>query len=218
MNTTGAYPCACVLTPTLPGVTSHRYDRDYFDRWYRARGTRVSTPAVVRRKAGLALAVGEYYLGRTVRTVLDVGCGEAEWLLALRALRPSVRYTGVDPSDYVVSRFGRSRGIRTGSFTTLEGIDLADDYDLVVCSNALLYADDAELAAALASMASRTRAVAFLELFTAEDDLDGDRPAGLHGTGYYRKALRRSGFRSVGSHCYLGPHAHGLASAMETLA
>lgn len=205
------------MTPTLPGVTSPRYDRDYFDRWYRAPATRVSTPAAVRRKAGLALAVGEYYLGRTVRTVLDVGCGEAEWLLALRALRPSVRYTGVDQSDYVVSRFGRTRGIRTGSFTTLEDIGLADGYDLVVCSNALLYADDVELAAALTSLASRTRAVAFLELFTAEDDLDGDRPDGLHGTAFYRKALRRSGFRSVGSHCYLGPRAHGLASAMETL-
>lgn len=198
-------------------MTSHEsYDRAYFDRWYRSPATRVSSPAVLRRKVALALPVGEYYLGRQVRTVLDVGCGEGEWRAVLRASRPSLSYTGVDPSEYVVSRFGRSRGIRRGSFATLEDVGLADSYDLVVCSNALLYADDAELSAALTSMAARTRAVAFLELYTSDDDLDGDRPEGLRHAAYYRKALSRSGFRSVGSHCYLGPGAYDLASVMET--
>lgn len=196
-------------------VTSERYDRAYFDRWYRAPQTRVSSPAALRRKAALALAVGEYYLGRQVRTVLDVGCGEGDWLPALRAARPAVRWTGVDPSEYVVDRFGRSRGIRLGSFATLEEVGLAASYDLVVCSSALLYADDAELSAALHSMAARTRAVAFLELYTSDDQLDGDRPEGLRDAAYYRKALWRSGFRSVGSHCYLGPVAHDLASDLE---
>lgn len=191
------------------------YDRAYFDRWYRAPQTRVSSPAALRRKAALALAVGEYYLGRQVRTVLDVGCGEGDWLPALRAARPAVRWTGVDPSEYVVDRFGRSRGIRLGSFATLEEVGLAASYDLVVCSSALLYADDAELSAALHSMAARTRAVAFLELYTSDDQLDGDRPEGLRDAAYYRKALWRSGFRSVGSHCYLGPVAHDLASDLE---
>ena len=197
-------------------VVTDRFDRAYFDRWYRSPGTRVSSPAALRRKAALALAVGEYYLGRPVRTVLDVGCGEGEWLAALRATRPSVRYTGVDPSEYAVSRYGRSRGIRHGSFATLEEIGLDDAYDLVVCSNALIYAGPDELLAALRSMAARTTAVAFLELHTADDDLVGDRPEDLRGTAYYRKALRRTGFLPVGSHCYLGPHAHGLASTMES--
>lgn len=199
-------------------MTPHeRYDREYFDRWYRAPATRVSQPALLRRKAALALAVGEYYLGRPVRTVLDVGCGEGDWRAALRSARPALRYTGVDPSDYVVSRFGRTRGIRRGSFTTLKDVGLADSYDLVVCSNALLYADGSELSAALASMAARTTAVAFLELYTADDDLEGDRPDGLRSAAYYRKAMRRSGFRSVGSHCYLGPRAHDRAAELEAL-
>ncbi len=142
---------------------------------------------------------------------------EGDWRGALRSSRPALRYTGVDPSDYVVARFGRTRGIRRGSFTTLEDVGLADAYDLVVCSNALLYADDSELSAALASMAARTTAVAFLELYTADDDLEGDRPDGLRSTTYYRDHLRRAGFRSVGSHCYLGPRAHELASALEAL-
>lgn len=206
-----------MLTPPAPDSVDDRYDRAYFDRWYRSPDTRVSSPASLRRKAALALAVGEYYLGRPVRTVLDVGCGEGDWLAALRAVRPAVRYTGVDPSEYAVARFGRARHIRHGSFGTLEDIGLADAYDLVVCSNALLYADHAELVAALRSLARRTRTVAFLELYTSDDDLDGDRPDGLHDATYYRRLLRRSGFRPVGSHCYLGPEAHGLSSAMESL-
>jgi SAM-dependent methyltransferase len=201
-----------VVTPPPPD----RFDRAYFDRWYRSPGTRVGSPAALRRKAALALAVGEYYLGRPVRTVLDVGCGEGDWLPALRATRPAVRYTGVDPSEYAVRRYGRSRSIRHGSFTSLEEIGLADSYDLVVCSNALIYADPDELVAALRSMAARTTAVAFLELHTADDDLVGDRPDDLRGTAYYRKALRRTGFLPVGSHCYLGPRAHDLASALES--
>jgi len=195
---------------------SSRYDRAYFDRWYRSPRTRVVSPAALRRKAALALAVAEYYLDRPVRTVLDVGCGEGDWRAPLRAARPALRYTGVDPSDYVVSRYGRSRGIRRGSFDTLEDIGLAGSYDLVVCSNALLYAGPAELGSALRSMAARTRAVAFLELFTAEDPLEGDRPDGLRDAAYYRTALRRAGFRAVGSHCYLGPGAHDLAVELET--
>ena len=195
-----------------------RFDRSYFDRWYRSPRTAVMSPAALRRKAALALAVGEYYLGRPVRTVLDVGCGEGDWRAALRSTRPALRYTGVDPSEYVVARYGRARGIRLGSFGTLEDVGLADAYDLVVCSNALLYADHDELVAALGSLAARTRAVAFLELFTAEDDLDGDLPDGLPDAAYYRKVLRRTGFRPVGSHCYLGPDSHALATTMESAA
>ncbi|MFZ0436286.1 MAG: hypothetical protein WAL87_10010 [Chthoniobacterales bacterium] len=39
-----------------------RYDRAYFDRWYRDPETRVKSGASIRRKAALALSVAEYYL------------------------------------------------------------------------------------------------------------------------------------------------------------
>ena len=112
-----------------------RYDRAYFDRWYRDPKTRVKSSAAIRRKAALSLSVAEYYLERPVRTVLDVGCGEGNWLPALRSLRKGIRYTGVDASSYAVGRYGKSRNIRLGTFDTLEEIGLADDYDLIVCSD-----------------------------------------------------------------------------------
>lgn len=193
-----------------------RYDRAYFDRWYRDPSTRVKSGAAIRRKAALALSVAEYYLERPARTVLDVGCGEGNWLQALRSLRPGIRYTGVDASRYAVERFGKKRNIRLGSFATLEEIGLADDYDLIVCSDTLFYLPLEELRAGISSLAARSAGVAFLELYTGEDSLIGDFPKeGLQSQDFYRKLLRKHGFLSVGSHCYLGPDMAKRAMQME---
>lgn len=194
-----------------------RYDRAYFDRWYRDPKTRVKSSAAIRRKAALALSVAEYYLERRVRTVLDVGCGEGNWLPALRSLRRGIRYTGVDASNYAVGRYGKSRNIRLGTFDTLEDIGLADDYDLIVCSDTLFYLPLEELKAGISSLARRAAGIAFLELYTGKDSLVGDFPKeGLQSADFYRSLLKKHGFLSVGSHCYLGPELHSAAMQLET--
>ena len=198
--------------------SSTRYDRAYFDRWYRDPKTRVKTQAGIRRKAALAVSFAEYYLERPVRTVLDVGCGEGNWLPALISLRPKIRYTGVDASTYAVERFGKMRNIRLGSFATLEEIGLREDYDLIVCSDTLFYLSLGELEQGIASLAQRAAGVAFLELYTNADSLVGDFPnEGLQSASFYRKMLMRYGFLSVGSHCYLGPDMAERAMQMEHL-
>ena len=193
-----------------------RYDRAYFDRWYRDPKTRVKSGSAIGRKASLALSVAEYYLERPARTVLDVGCGEGNWLPALRSLRPKIRYTGVDASSYAVERFGKKRNIRLGSFATLEEIGLAAEYDLIVCSDTLFYLPLKELEQGIASLAHRAAGVAFLELYTEEDSLIGDFPKeGLQSAAFYRRLLKSRGFLSVGSHCYLGPDMAERAMQME---
>jgi SAM-dependent methyltransferase len=193
-----------------------RYDRAYFDRWYRDPETRVKSGAAIRRKAALALSVAEYYLEHPVRTVLDAGCGEGNWLPALKSFRPGIRYTGVDASSYAVERFGKKRNIRLGTFASLEEIGLADDYDLIVCSDTLFYLPLEELKLGLQSLAHRAAGIAFLELYTEEDSLIGDFPKeGLQSAAFYRRLLKSHGFRSVGSHCYLGPQLHGSAMQLE---
>ena len=193
-----------------------RYDRAYFDRWYRDPKTRVKSGAAIRRKAALALSVAEYYLERPVRTVLDAGCGEGNWLPALKSLRPGIRYTGVDASSYAVGRFGKKRNIRHGTFATLEEIGLSDSYDLIVCSDTLFYLPLEELKLGLQSLEHRATGIAFLELYTEEDSLIGDFPKeGLQSASYYRRLLRSHGFLSVGSHCYLGPDMAEHAMQME---
>jgi len=196
--------------------SSARYDRAYFDRWYRDPKTRVKSGSAIGRKAALALSMAEYYLERPARTVLDVGCGEGNWLSALRALRPKIRYTGVDTSSYAVERFGKKRNIQLGSFAALEEIGLSEEYDLIVCSDTLFYLPLSELEQGIASLAHRAAGVAFLELYTDEDSLVGDFPkAGLQSASFYMKMLARHGFLSVGSHCYLGPDMAERAMQME---
>ena len=193
-----------------------RYDRAYFDRWYRDPRTRVKARADVARKARMALAAAEWAMGRPVRTVLDVGCGEAAWRAPLRAARPGLRYTGVDASPYVVRRFGARRNIVLGRVGRLDELALDGPFDLVVCCDVLNYLETAELRRGLEQMRVLMGGAAYLELFTSADEMEGDlrhwhyRPAG-----YYRRLLDRLRLVRFGPHCYVGEAAASRLTTME---
>lgn len=192
-----------------------QYDKAYFDRWYRARNTRVSSHTEVRRKVALAVTVAEYFLRRPVRTVLDIGCGEGAWLPHLRALRPKIVYSGLDSSDYAVSRFGAERNIRKASFGDLPRLHLAV-YDLVICSDVMHYVPDAELRAGIKTVAGITDGLAYLEVLTKEDDVVGDldaffrRPAA-----WYRKLFTGAGMTYVGPYAWLSPAFKDAVAELE---
>lgn len=193
-----------------------QYDRAYFDKWYRSWDNRVSSAAEVRRKVSMAVTITEYFLRRSVRSVLDVGCGEAAWLPHLRALRPAIKYQGLDPSDYAVKRFGKSRNIRQASFDDLPQLDLGTTYDLVVCSDVLHYVDEASIPAGIEALSRFAHGAAYLEVLTREDDVIGDldgleqRPAA-----YYRKHFSKAGFVAVGPYTWLSPAISDIAAQME---
>jgi SAM-dependent methyltransferase len=194
-----------------------QYDRAYFDKWYHDRGTRVTTPADVRRKVTMAVSVAEHFLRRPIRSVLDIGCGEGAWRGHLRALRPNVRYLGLDPSDYVVERFGSSRNIRRASFGELQSLHL-DPHDLVVCSDVLHYVEDGEIRNGVPEIVRLTGGMAFLEVLTKEDDIVGD----LHGfirrpAAFYKKSFGKCGLMAVGPYCWLPPSMHLFAAELEVV-
>lgn len=192
-----------------------RYDRSYFDKWYRGQD-RVTSASEVRRKVTLAVAVCEYFLQRNVASVLDIGCGEGAWLQHLRALRPRVRYQGLDPSAYVVRTFGASRNIRRAAFGDLPRLDFDRQFDLVVCSDVLHYVNDEEIRAGARAIARLCRGIAYLEILTREDDIIGDlegliqRPAS-----WYRKTFMRAGLRQVGPYCWIAPELQASPSGLE---
>ena len=192
-----------------------QYDRAYFDRWYRHRSTRVNTHAEIRRKVSIAVASAEYFLRRPIRTVLDVGCGEGAWLPHLRALRPRVRYLGLDPSEYVVERFGRTRNIHQASFADLPTLKL-DVYDLVICSDVMHYVPEAELRTGVHALADATDGVAYFEVLTKEDDIIGDlegflrRPAA-----FYRELFTGAKMTFAGPYLWLSPAFNGAVAEME---
>lgn len=192
-----------------------KYDRAYFDRWYRHRSTRVSSHAEVRRKVSLAVAAAEYYLHRPIRTVLDAGCGEGAWLPHLQALRPRIQYVGFDASEYVVTRFGKSRNIHLASFADLPSLEL-DVFDLVICSDVMHYVPDADLRHGVRALAEATDGVAYFEVLTKEDEIQGDldgfirRPAA-----FYRALFTRAGMTPAGPYLWLSPAFKDSVAELE---
>ncbi|WP_101924738.1 MULTISPECIES: class I SAM-dependent DNA methyltransferase [Luteimonas] len=192
-----------------------RYDRAYFDRWYRAGA--IGGPQRLARKVALAVATAEYHLERPLRTVLDIGCGEGAWRAPLLKLRPKTQYLGFDSSEYAVSRFGRARNLHHASFGDFALLRPCGPVDLLVCSDVLHYLDTRELDRGLPGLAELTGGVAFLECFAREDGAEGDdvgfkrRPAR-----FYRERFDAVGLRALGSHCWLSPALADDAAALET--
>lgn len=195
------------------------YDRSYYEKWYHDPSRRVITQAAVARKVRLVTGIAEALLERPIRTVLDVGCGEGAWRAHLRELRPRIRYTGVESSEYAVERFGKSRGIVRGSFGTLDSIGsaaLRGPFDLIVVCDVLHYVPEAELAPGFAAIAARLGGVAYLEAYTTEDSVEGDRHGWHHRSAeQYRRHLRRAKLFPVGMHCYVGAAMAGTPAALE---
>jgi SAM-dependent methyltransferase len=195
---------------------SKSYDEAYFARWYHDPRTRVHTPDSVRRKVRMVVSVTEYFLGRKLRSVLDVGAGEGVWRREIRRLRPEIRYLGIDPSRYVVARFGRRRNIRLGSFEDLPTLALGRGHDLIVCADMLQYVPDAALRRGVRQLASILGGVAFLEAYTSGDDMEGDLD-GWHQRSKtkYRRIFAEAGLVPCGIHCYLNPRTAERAVELE---
>jgi SAM-dependent methyltransferase len=192
------------------------YDEEYYQRWYHDPSRRVIKPAAVARKVHLVMGIAESLLERPVRSVLDVGCGEAPWRAHLLRARPNLRYVGVESSEYAVKRFGASRGIVQGSFGSLGDLDLAGPFDMVVVCDVLHYVPTVELSPGLAAIASLLGGVAYLEAYTTADDIEGDKAGWNHRSpSAYLRHFGRAGLHHVGMHCYVGDDLAESTAALE---
>jgi trans-aconitate methyltransferase len=190
------------------------YDRDYFDRWYRDSG--IGGKQRLQRKVALAVATAEYHLERQLRSVLDIGCGEGAWRAPLLALRPKARYLGFDSSEYAINRYGARRDLNLASFGDFAMLRPCPPADLLICSDVLHYLPTRELDRGLPGLAELCGGVAFLEAFTAEDEIEGDHHGFIRRSAkFYRQRLTALGFVALGSHCWLSPMLVEDAAAME---
>lgn len=192
------------------------YDRAYFDRWYRHPTERVATRESLRRKVRMAVSVAEFLLGRPIRTVVDIGCGEAPWFPILRALRKDVRYIGVESSSYAIERYGRTRNIRRGSLATLATLKLPRAVDLVVCADVLQYVETREIERGLKTISRMVAGIAYIESFTTSDAMEGDRDNWHDRTGAdYLRLFRRAGLTQCGPYCWANVERLGGLNEFE---
>jgi SAM-dependent methyltransferase len=196
--------------------STRRFDRDYFDKWYRNPRHRVATAADVRRRALLAVGVAEQVLGRRGRSVLDVGCGEAAWRAPLVRLRPGIRYEGVDSSEYALRRYGRSRGIRRGSVGELDQVGLRGKFDIVICADVLHFLSDGEVERGLEHIPILLGGVAYLPTFTSADEVDGDvRALRSRSAKWYLSRFTAVGLVPLGLDFYANRSIARTLSALE---
>jgi len=191
-----------------------RYDRQYFDRWYRHPSYRIGSGADLQRHVALAVAMAEAVLGRPITSVLDVGAGEGRWQPVLQHLRPGSRYAGVEPSEWAVSRWGRRRNLRAGDVTLLDQLGLDGPFDLVVCADVLHYLPTPALRRGLPQLAHQVGGLAYCPLFTVEDQIEGDREEfQRRRAATYRRHFEAAGLVAVGMHGWVPfPLATDLAA------
>jgi SAM-dependent methyltransferase len=186
------------------GRSGERYDRRYFDHWYRHEG--FGDPAHLQRKLSYAVGAAEYLLERPVASVLDVGCGEGPWQPALRRLRPAARYLGIDPSSYAIDRFGTRRHLRLGGLGALADDEfvssLGGPFDLVVCVDVLAYAPSDEVRAGLRAIAGLVSGVALIEVFTSADHFEGDLSGHTRNPSVYRRWFAQAGLQHIGPNLF----------------
>lgn len=191
------------------------YDRHYFDHWYRS-GDAVVTAKLVERKVRLAVAAAEFVLSREIRSVLDVGCGEAPWRAFLRRLRPGIEYVGVDSSEYVVKRYGARRNIRRGDIGSLGNMGLRRKFDLVVCADVLSYVPTPSVRHGLQAMRKLCRGLAYIEAYAVVDEVVGDLENWHHRSeAAFKKLFADAGLIQCGLNCWVPREQGKLLGAME---
>ncbi|TDR48387.1 methyltransferase family protein [Tahibacter aquaticus] len=195
---------------------SKLYDRAYFDKWYRDDNHRVISRDVLSRKVAMAVAMAEHYLGRPIRNVLDVGCGEGAWHAPLHALRPDAHYLGLDASEYAISRWGRSRNLRLATFGQLAELRFDQRFDLIVCADVMHYLGRGELLRGLPGIVDQLEGLAYIEVYTSKDKLIGDLEGfKRRSPQWYRQAFAEAALLSVGSMGWVGPRQAPWITAME---
>ena len=192
------------------------YNKAYFEHWYR--GKHAQDDKALARKVALAVAMAELHIARPIRSVLDIGCGEAPWRKHLLKLRPKLHYQGIDASEYVVQRFGKTRNIALATFGQLQQLRIGPPVDLLICSDVMHYIPSTELKRGLEGFSELCFGVAYMHVFCREDKITGDFNGFIaRNAKLYRTLFEQAGFIALGSHCYLSPQCESPVSALERL-
>lgn len=191
---------------------STRFDKLYYDRYYRDARTRVASE---REVATLGAFVCAYlaHLRQPVRRVLDAGCGLGHWRKVIARHLPRARYHGIEISEYLCRELGWTQA-------SIADYRPRGRFDLVVCQGVLQYLDDREAEAAIENLGRLCRGALYLEVLTAEDWRDNcDRRAtdgrvNLRPATWYRARLARA-FRACGGGVYLHRESGAVLYALE---
>jgi SAM-dependent methyltransferase len=189
-----------------------RFNKDYYERYYLNRATRVATPGYYKRLAKF-LAAYSGFLEVPVLRVLDLGCGIGGLKAPLQEEFKSVDYVGVEYSQHACEKYGWEQGCAS-SYSSPQA------YDLVICHDVLQYLDGERADAALRNFARLTTKILYFSVLTKEDwhhHVDQhltDDDVSLRPASWYRKRLVKK-FRNLGGGVYLDRKNEAVVYTLE---
>ncbi len=181
-------------------MTDDRFDRAYYERYYRDPASSVTSRAEMAARARLIGACAGY-LGLPVKRVLDAGCGIGLLRTPLMRALPGAAYTGIALSASLCERPGWVH-------SPIERYRPTRQNALVVCYDVLQYLGDRAAPRALANLARLCRGLLYFSALTRSDWRENcdqsrtDRDVHLRRGEWYRARLRR-GFREIGAGFWL---------------
>ena len=129
---------------------------------------------------------------------------------------PEIRYTGVEPSPYLVQEYGWIEG-------TVDSFRSRRKYDLVICQDVLSYLEPRQVKDALANIARLCRGAAYIQVVTKQDwdnDVVDPKRTDLNmnrlDAQWYRKALGCH-FVNCGGGLYLPKNSSVVLWELERL-
>jgi SAM-dependent methyltransferase len=198
-NTHSRFESTVHLMSNTRTAAERRFNADYYDRWYDDADTR----AYIASKAARFVLSYVDHMDARVSTVLDLGCGLGHWKHALLQQARNIRYTGVEFSSYLCSKFGWERGdVRTYS--------PGRNFDLVVCQGVLQYLSDEDCERAIDNLGALSKRFMYLEVLTAADAREVCAPEGtdfdvfVRQANWYARRLERD-FVNLGGGLYAKP-------------
>lgn len=177
-------------------MTTERFGRDYYQRFYRNARSSVTSQAEMTARANLIAAYVKH-IDCPVGSVLDAGCGLGLMRTALLRALPGATYVGVEYSEYLCQKYGWLNG-------SIADYRPRQPFDLVVCYDVLQYLDDASAAKAMRNFANLCRGVLFFSALTRRDWRENadqrrtDPAVTMRTAEWYRTRLRRH-FRQIGA-------------------
>ena len=188
-----------------------RFDKAYYDRFYRDPATRCASVQDARVQADF-LAGYLRYLEVPVREIVDIGCGLGRLLHALDKHFPQARAVGVEGSAYLCREYGWQRA-------TLPDYAPPHAFDLVICQDVLAYLDATDAAAAIDALGRVTRKALLFGALTTEDlvlcdEARTDTDVYLRRAAWYRRRLGRE-FEPVGGGLWLKKPTHAVIWTLD---
>jgi len=182
-------------------MSSTRFDREYYQRYYYNRNTRVTERRQAESLANLVCAFVRYHR-LPVRRVLDMGCGLGYWRTAVLEQFPQANWTGVEISKYLCDQLGWVNG-------SVVDFSPRGRFDLIVCQDVLQYLSAEDAICAIDNLGRWCRGVLYFDALTREDwdnNVDQARTDGdvyLRSSAWYRRRLReRFDFVGTGLHLH----------------